>query len=122
MSSSPVPIVPVDQLGTQTTLLGLFAQLTDPRDPRGERHALPVILTVTMAAVLADAKSFTAIGQWARTLAPRQRPGWMSTPDPKPPRSDACCRRWIRKAAPHNTSSANSAETRRSSSHPTGGT
>ena len=37
-------------------LVEVFAKVPDPRDPRGVRHALPVVLTVAAAAVMAGAK------------------------------------------------------------------
>ncbi len=45
-------------------LLAVFAAVPDPRSRRGVRHPLPVILAVAVAAVLAGARSFTAIGEW----------------------------------------------------------
>jgi predicted transposase YbfD/YdcC len=46
-------------------LLGYLAQITDPRQRRGRRHALGAVLAVAVAAVLAGAKSLAAIGEWA---------------------------------------------------------
>jgi predicted transposase YbfD/YdcC len=46
-------------------LVGLLGRVPDPRDPRGVRHALPGLLAVGVAAVLAGARSFAAIGEWA---------------------------------------------------------
>jgi len=46
-------------------LLAHLAAVTDPRKPRGVRHALASLLAVSVAAVLAGARSFTAIGEWA---------------------------------------------------------
>ncbi|MDQ2755055.1 MAG: transposase family protein [Actinomycetota bacterium] len=46
------------------TLVAALRTVPDPRDRRGVRHALPVFLAVTLAAVLAGARSFTAIGEW----------------------------------------------------------
>jgi predicted transposase YbfD/YdcC len=46
-------------------LLDLLAQVPDPRKRRGRRHALAGLLAVGMAAVIAGARSFAAIGQWA---------------------------------------------------------
>jgi predicted transposase YbfD/YdcC len=43
----------------------LFCTQTDPRDPRGRRHALRSILIIMVAALMAGANGFTAIGQWA---------------------------------------------------------
>jgi predicted transposase YbfD/YdcC len=45
-------------------LVSLLGQVPDPRDPRGVRHALPVLLAVGLAAVLGGARSFVAIGEW----------------------------------------------------------
>ncbi|MBP2400824.1 transposase family protein [Streptomyces syringium] len=46
-------------------LAARLAVLPDPRDRRGRRHGLVSVLLTACAAVLAGAKSFTAIGQWA---------------------------------------------------------
>jgi hypothetical protein len=58
-------------------LLTVLAKVTDPRHRRGIRHRLAVILGLAVCAVLAGARSFTAIAEWAadadeQTLA---RPG-----------------------------------------------
>jgi predicted transposase YbfD/YdcC len=58
---APVALAP-DQC---RSLLGSLAQITDPRKRRGRRHALGVVLAVAVAAVLAGARSLTAIGEWA---------------------------------------------------------
>jgi predicted transposase YbfD/YdcC len=47
-----------------TSLLDKLRQVPDPRDRRGIRHALASVLAVAAAAVLAGARSFTAIGEW----------------------------------------------------------
>ncbi len=46
-------------------LLGALAGVVDPRHRRGVRHRLAVILGLTVCAVLAGARSFTAIAEWA---------------------------------------------------------
>ena len=46
-------------------LLAVLARVTDPRHRRGVRHRLPVILGLAVCAVLAGARSFTAIAEWA---------------------------------------------------------
>src|SRR5690242_16507364 len=51
-------------------LLGLLAQVPDPRKKRGRRHALAGLLAVGIAAVIAGSKSFAAIGQWAGDAGP----------------------------------------------------
>ncbi|MGI5193025.1 transposase family protein [Streptomyces sp. CA-288835] len=38
--------------------------MPDPRDPRGVRHALVVVLKLTACAVLAGAASLLAVGKW----------------------------------------------------------
>ena len=47
------------------SLLDHLAQISDPRHRRGRRHMLVAVLAVAVAAVLAGAKSLTAIGEWA---------------------------------------------------------
>src|SRR6266496_4804335 len=46
-------------------LLAVLAKVTDPRHRRGIRHRLAVILGLEVCAVLAGARSFTAIAEWA---------------------------------------------------------
>jgi predicted transposase YbfD/YdcC len=43
-----------------------LATLPDPRDRRGRRHPFVCVLLVACSAVVTGAKSFGAIGQWAR--------------------------------------------------------
>jgi hypothetical protein len=53
-------------------LLAVLARMADPRHRRGVRHRLTVIIGLAVCAVLAGARSFTAIAEWAadaRTLA-----------------------------------------------------
>jgi predicted transposase YbfD/YdcC len=46
-------------------LLAMLAKVTDPRHRRGVRYRLAVILGLAVCAVLAGARSFTAIAEWA---------------------------------------------------------
>jgi predicted transposase YbfD/YdcC len=46
-------------------LLAVLAKVTDPRQRRGIRYRLVVILGLAVCAVLAGARSFTAIAEWA---------------------------------------------------------
>jgi predicted transposase YbfD/YdcC len=46
-------------------LLAYLASIPDPRAPRGHRHPLIAILAMAAAAVLAGARSMTAIAEWA---------------------------------------------------------
>jgi hypothetical protein len=70
-SSSPIPAAahaaaPAALTSDQCrSLLEDLAQLADPRQRRGQRHALVGVLGVAVCAVLAGAKSLAAIGEWA---------------------------------------------------------
>jgi hypothetical protein len=46
-------------------LLAMLAKVADPRCRRGVRYRLAVILGLAVCAVLAGARSFTAIAEWA---------------------------------------------------------
>jgi hypothetical protein len=48
--------------GAVRQLVGMFEQVTDPRDPRGVRHRLATILTVAVFAVLAGAGNYRQVG------------------------------------------------------------
>jgi DDE_Tnp_1-associated/Transposase DDE domain len=52
------------------TLLQVLASVADPRARRGVRHRLPVILAVAVCAVLAGARSYLAIAEWALDADP----------------------------------------------------
>ena len=61
-------------------LLAALARVPDPRQRRGVRHRVSAVLAVAVCAVLAGARSFTAIGEWAanaseQVLAGLQIPG-----------------------------------------------
>ena len=58
--------VPVD-------LLAAVSAVTDPRARRGVRHGLVTILAVAVCAVLAGARSYVAIAEWAHDLTPVMR-------------------------------------------------
>ena len=65
MPSSPTRgLVAVAGAPSRCDLLSLLATVPDPRDPRGRQHQLAAILAVGLAAVLAGARSFVAIGEW----------------------------------------------------------
>jgi predicted transposase YbfD/YdcC len=51
-------------------LLAFLAVVPDPRCRRGVRHRLVAVLAVAVCAVLAGARSFTAIGEWAADAPP----------------------------------------------------
>ncbi len=58
-------------LERSTDLWTCLVALPDPRDRRGVRHALTGVLAVAVCAVLAGARSFTAIGEWAADASPQ---------------------------------------------------
>jgi predicted transposase YbfD/YdcC len=63
MSSSPIAEASVGL--ARRPLSEVFAQVPDPRKPRGVRHAVATVLTVAQCAVLAGARSLVAIAEWA---------------------------------------------------------
>jgi len=78
MSSSPTYTV-VDQFDEDefpdipkapAALLAALNTVPDPRKPRGLRHSLPGILAIAACAVIAGARSFVAIAEWAAAATP----------------------------------------------------
>jgi putative transposase len=60
------PDVPVDlDAACCADLLEQLDQLPDPRKRRGRRHRITAVLAVAVCAVLAGARSFAAISEWA---------------------------------------------------------
>jgi len=55
-------------LPVPASLLVALREVTDPRAARGIRHHLVVILGIAVCAVLAGARSFTAIAEWGADL------------------------------------------------------
>lgn len=55
------------------SLLVVLATVKDPRAARGVRHRFATILAVSVCAVLAGARSYVAIAEWARDLDPGVR-------------------------------------------------
>lgn len=51
-------------------LLERLDEVPDQRDPRGMRHRLVVVLALTACAVLAEATSFLAVGEWIADAPP----------------------------------------------------
>src|SRR5204862_5451719 len=54
-----------DAAGEPPGLLAVLGRVADPRHRRGVRHRLAVIMGLAVCAVLAGARSFTAIAEWA---------------------------------------------------------
>ena len=52
------------------SLLACLSAVPDPRHRRGMRHRLATVLAVAVCAVLAGARSFTAIGEWVADAPP----------------------------------------------------
>ena len=51
--------------GDRAGLLSVLARVPDPRKPRGVRHRLAGVLGLAVCAVLAGARSYVAIAEWA---------------------------------------------------------
>jgi predicted transposase YbfD/YdcC len=54
-------------------LVEALSQVPDPRDPRGVRYGLVPVLAAAVCAVLAGARSYAAIAEWARDAPPGLR-------------------------------------------------
>ncbi|WP_282190333.1 transposase family protein [Streptomyces mirabilis] len=67
-------------------LLERLAEVPDPRDPRGVRHALVVMLALTACAVLAGATSLLAVGEWITDAPPSVLERLGVRPDPLSPK------------------------------------
>ncbi|WP_327425930.1 transposase family protein [Streptomyces sp. NBC_01236] len=92
-ASSPIPLA-FDQLREHPGavpqeipgLLERLAEVPDPRDPRGVRHALVVVLALTACAVLAGATCLPAVGEWITDAPPSVLERLGVRPDPLPPK------------------------------------
>jgi predicted transposase YbfD/YdcC len=84
MSSSPTVLAggqlallsrhgPVAAAAAPEGLLEALGQVPDPRDRRGRRYRLAPVLAVAVCAVLAGARSYAAIAEWAADAPPRLR-------------------------------------------------
>jgi predicted transposase YbfD/YdcC len=61
-------IAPASTVQDTQNLLAVLGKVPDPRDPRGVRYPLVGVLAVAVCAVLAGARSFAAVGEWALDL------------------------------------------------------
>jgi len=74
--SSPIAVVAAHagpagedlQVERESDLLVALAGVPDPRKARGRRHRLVTVLAVSVCAVLAGARSYVAIAEWAHDL------------------------------------------------------
>jgi predicted transposase YbfD/YdcC len=74
--SSPITVVAAHtgpagdgrQVERDADLLAALAAVPDPRKTRGRRHRLVTVLAVSVCAVLAGARSYVAIAEWAHDL------------------------------------------------------
>jgi len=66
--------VPPDQLrSVPAGVLAALGSVTDPRKRRGVRHGCTAVLAIAVCAVLAGAKSYLGIAEWAQELTPAVR-------------------------------------------------
>jgi predicted transposase YbfD/YdcC len=56
--------------GDRAGLLAVLAQVPDPRKRRGVRHRISAVLGIAVCAVLAGARSYVAIAEWAADADP----------------------------------------------------
>ena len=56
--------------GDRAGVLSVLARVPDPRKPRGVRHRLAAVLGLAVCAVLAGARSYVAIREWAADADP----------------------------------------------------
>jgi len=67
------PVGPDPEPAPDGDLLVVLRAVPDPRQRRGQRHRLVTVLAVSVAAVLAGARSYVAIAEWAQDLPPSAR-------------------------------------------------
>jgi len=65
MPSLPTAAAGPERAAELAALLTVLAAVPDPRARRGVRHPLSQLLAVGLSAVIAGARSFAAIGEWA---------------------------------------------------------
>ena len=53
-------------------LFDLLGRTPDPRRRRGVRHPVGALVAVAVCAIMAGARGFTAIGEWARDAGARR--------------------------------------------------
>jgi hypothetical protein len=83
--------------GQIVDLRQVWAQITDPRDRRGRRHSVVVILALVQAAVVSGATTFAAIRHWIGAVPQHVLAGVDTRRDPRTglyqaPHPDTVCR------------------------------
>ena len=68
LAAATGPVGPGPQAAPDGDLLVALQAMPDPRERRGRRHRLVTVLAVSVAAVLAGARSYVAIAEWADDL------------------------------------------------------
>ena len=95
-----MPSLPITDAGAQpdrvSQLLELLATVPDPRDARGVRYRLAGVLAVAVTAVLAGARSFAAIGEWAADLSGEHLARIGLGMAPEESTCASCSRAWMR--------------------------
>ncbi len=66
MSSSLIPAPVRMSVPDHELLVQMLAEIPDPRRRRGVRHPVGALIAVSVCAVVAGARGFTAIGEWVR--------------------------------------------------------
>ena len=81
-ASSPISVfatragwAPAGRQPVPVDLLAALTAVPDPRARRGVRHGFVAVLAIGVCAVLAGARTFTAIAEWAHDLTPAVRTG-----------------------------------------------
>src|SRR5919112_5403652 len=94
LSGAPAFTVPETAAG----LLAALADLPDPRARRGVRHALTVVVTAAVCAVVAGYRSYTAIAEWVADVPAATATALGINPDRRP--SEAMIRRLLQALDP----------------------
>ena len=67
MKSVTIPVAKMDELRN------ILRSLPEFRKPRGTRHSLASVLSISICSILAGAKSFIAMGQWSQNTSQATR-------------------------------------------------
>jgi hypothetical protein len=135
-----LPPQPGLRLPQWQSLYELFADLPDARSPHGRLHSVRTIVTIAAAAVLAGARGYLAIAEFAARLTQRQLAAVRAYVNPKTDRRvapsynaiwrvlthldadglDQCLHQWFSQLDPHLKALAVDGKTLRSTAGPEG--